>query len=318
MAVNPMQRKANNSFLLGILITLLITGVIIALLLMQVSKLNKEKAENDAKKVYAYVLIDEVKSGTEIEASHVQGVEVSLGVQSDIIYSSQTKDSEGNPTADLTGNLLPLGLKAKVDLHPGTILTSDVTYEEELVADDVRMQEYNIIQLPSQIATGEYVDVRLRLPNGQDYIVVSHKQVTIPTINGVDSEDCVWIEMSELETVTMSNAIVEAYKMNGAKLYMTRYVEAGMQEAATVTYIPSQNVLNLIAVDSNIVETAKQELYTRMKTKVDEHEVEDIIRNPINSAVNNEDATDNLEDGVKEEIQGLQEEREKYLESLGM
>ena len=29
MAVNPMQRKARNSFLLGIIITLLITGIVI-------------------------------------------------------------------------------------------------------------------------------------------------------------------------------------------------------------------------------------------------------------------------------------------------
>lgn len=50
MAVNPMQRKANNSFLLGVLITLLIAGVIIALLFVQISKLNKEKKEADAKK----------------------------------------------------------------------------------------------------------------------------------------------------------------------------------------------------------------------------------------------------------------------------
>ena len=46
MAVNPMQRKANNSFLLGVVITLFITGIIIALLLMQLSKINKEMEIN--------------------------------------------------------------------------------------------------------------------------------------------------------------------------------------------------------------------------------------------------------------------------------
>ena len=45
MAMNPMQRKANNSFLLGILITLLITGLIIAFLIYQVSQLNAELEE---------------------------------------------------------------------------------------------------------------------------------------------------------------------------------------------------------------------------------------------------------------------------------
>ena len=32
MAVNPMQRKSRNSFLIGVIVTLLITGIIIVLL----------------------------------------------------------------------------------------------------------------------------------------------------------------------------------------------------------------------------------------------------------------------------------------------
>ena len=313
MAVNPMQRKANNSFLLGILITLLITGVIIALLLMQLSKLNAEKKQSDAKKVYAYVVIDEVKSGTEIQGVQVQGVEISGGVTSDVVYSSKiTKD--GKETADTTGALFPTGLKAKVDLHPGTVITSDLTYEDELVKNDVRKQEYNIISLPTQLETGEYIDIRLRLPNGQDYIVVSHKQVEIPTINGVDSESCIWVELDELEILNMSSAIVEAYQMKGAKLYATRYVEAGIQEAATVTYLPSDEVIALMAKDPNAVQEAKNALFARNNNS----EEKSVIRNPINNAKNNEDAKDNLEDGVTGEIQGLQEERQKYLESLGM
>lgn len=314
MAVNPMQRKANNSFLLGVVITLLITGGIIALLLIQLSNLNKQIEEETAKKQYAYVIVEEVKSGTEIQAHQVQGVEISLDSSSDVIYSSKTKDSEGNDIADSTGSLLPSGLKAKVDLHPGTVVTSDITYEDEVLAADVRKQEYNIITLPTQLMTGEYVDIRLRLPNGSDYIVVSHKQVTIPTINGVDSENCIWLDLDEVEILNMSSAIVEAYKMNGAKIYATRYIEAGMQEAATITYLPSDEVIALMARDPNAVQTAKNALFERNNNNAEKQ----VIRNPINSAKNNEKANDNLEQGVQSEIEGLLEERQKYLESLGM
>lgn len=312
MAINPMQRKAHNSFLLGAVITLLITGTFIAILLMQVSKLNTEKKEAEAKKVYAYVITQEVKSGSEIQASQVQGIEMNWGASSTVIYSSKTKDRDGNDVADSTGVLFPTGLKAKVDLHPGTVVTSDVTYDDEPLASDVRRQEYNIISLPTQLMTGEYVDIRLRLPNGQDYIVVSHKQVTIPMINGVDSESCIWMDLSEVEILNLSGAIVEAYRMNGAKLYATRYVEAGMQDAAQVTYIPSDEILALMEKDPNAVQEAKNALFARTRTSE-----KSVIRNPINSAKNNEDAEDNLQEGVKNEITGLQEERELYLESLG-
>lgn len=308
MAVNPMQRKANNSFLLGILITLLITGVIIALLLVQLSKVNAKIKKIEANKTFAYVVTSEIKSGTEIQATQLKGVEINSSVASDVVYSSKTSDNKADPT----GNLFPTGLKAKVDLHPGTIVTSDLTYEDEVLANDVRKQEYNIIALPTQIQTGDYIDIRLRLPNGQDYIVVSHKQVEIPTIIGVDSESCIWVELDEVEILNMSSAIVETYQIKGAKLYATRYVEAAMQDAAKITYIPSDEVIALMQKDPNAVQEAKNAIFAR--TRTDEKAV---IRNPINSAKNNEDAKENLEDSVTSEIQGLQEERQKYLESLG-
>ena len=56
MAVNPMQRKARNSFLLGVLLTLLITGIVITLLFLQLKKMNDEKVAEAALKVNVYVL----------------------------------------------------------------------------------------------------------------------------------------------------------------------------------------------------------------------------------------------------------------------
>ena len=103
MAVNPMQRKANNSFLLGILITLLITGLIIAFLILQISRLNSEIEEKASHIVYGYVIVDSVQSGTEITADKVQGVELNIATDTTGIYSSKTVDADGNESADQTG-----------------------------------------------------------------------------------------------------------------------------------------------------------------------------------------------------------------------
>ena len=313
MAMNPMQRKANNSFLLGILITLLITGVIIAFLILQISKLNSEMEEASAHTVYAYVVIDTIASGTEITADKVQGVEVNLSVAADTstFYSAQTRDAEGNSIADSTGALLPTGLKAKVDLNPGAILTTDLTYEGEEIRDDLRSEEYNVITLPSQLQTGEYIDIRLRTPDGRNLIVVSHKEVTIPTLAGVDSTNCIWMDLTEEEILMMSCAIVESYQMNGAKLYATRYVEPGIQEAATVTYVPNDETRALIERNPNIVQEAKNELLTVLNSN------NALVRPGINNAVNNEDAADNVIDKTEDEITSLKEERELYIESIG-
>ena len=43
MVTNPIQRKARNSFLLGILIAVVIMGVVVAILLMQLLKMKQEE-----------------------------------------------------------------------------------------------------------------------------------------------------------------------------------------------------------------------------------------------------------------------------------
>ncbi len=296
MAMNPMQRKANNSFLLGILITLVITGAIIAFLIFQVLNLNTEIEEIQAHTVNAYIVIDEIKSGTEITTAQVQRVELNMdtNVDTSTLYTT-----------------IPAGLMAKVDLNPGTVMTTDLTYENEPLTSDVRTVEYNVITLPSQLTTGEYIDIRLRTPDGRSLIVISHKEVTIPNIAGVDSTNCIWLDLSEEEILMMSSAIVEAYKMNGAMLHATKYVEPGIQEAATVTYVPNDETRALIERDPNIVEEAKNALLSVLNAN------SELVRPGINNAINNEDAADNVVEKTEDEITSLQEERELYIESLG-
>ena len=311
MAMNPMQRKANNSFLLGILITLLITGIIIAFLIFQISNLNKEMKDIEAEKVSAYVVADTIKSGETLDESKLVFDEITLGgVDTSKLVTTLNMETVLDPT---TGDEIDVYTqKAKVDLNPGTVLTNDLLYEDEALTSDVRTQEYNVIIPQSQLQTGEYIDVRLRLPDGQDLIVVSHKQVTIPEFeDGTLSTNNILMDLTEEEILMMSCAIVESYQMQGSMLYATKYVEPGIQEAATPTYLPNDVTITLIHNDPNIVQEAKNELITRY------NENSDTIRPGINNAVNNEDAADNVVDKTEEEITGLQEQREQYIESIG-
>ena len=311
MAMNPMQRKANNSFLLGILITLLITGIIIAFLIFQISNLNKEMKDIEAEKVSAYVVADTIKSGETLDESKLVFDEITLGgVDTSNLVTTLNMETVLDPT---TGDEIDVYTqKAKVDLNPGTILTNDLLYEDEALTSDVRTQEYNVIIPQSQLQTGEYIDVRLRLPDGQDLIVVSHKQVTVPEFeDGTLSTNNILMDLTEKEILMMSCAIVESYQMQGSMLYATKYVEPGIQEAATPTYLPNDVTITLIHNDPNIVQEAKNELITRY------NENSDTIRPGINNAVNNEDAADNVVDKTEEEITGLQEQREQYIESIG-
>ena len=310
MAMNPMQRKANNSFLLGILITLLITRIIIAFLIYQVSQLNTQLKEEEALKVTVYVVTDTIKSGEAMNPDKLQLIEATLGGvdKSNFVTTLNTYDAENTATGEIETVYTQ---KAKVDLNPGTVITNDLIYEDEALTADVRTQEYNVITPMTQLTTGEYIDVRLRTPDGRDLIVVSHKQVTIPELaDGTVSSTNMLMDLSEEETLMMSCAIVETYQMNGAKLYATKYVEPGTQTAATPTYVPNDETRALIERDPNIVQEAKNELLNTLNGN------SGLVRPGIDSATNNEDAADNVVSKTEEEITAQQDEREAYVESL--
>ena len=299
MAMNPMQRKANNYLLIGVLVTLLITGSIIAILFMQLSKLNKQIEAEQAKMKMVYVVSKDIDSGDRVEITSLK----QMSVTGDTV-----------PSNAVTISNITEGTIAKIDLKVGTVLTTNMINEKgEETTADLRVQEYNMLSLPTQIQSGDYIDIRLRLPNGTDYIVVSKKRVEIPTIDGVDSANTIKINVSEHEILLMSNAIVEAYWATGSILYATTYVEPGMQDQSTATYLPSDKVIELMNTDPNILTVAKNELFTRYNNTASS--VRGNIVNSLNTYA--AEGQSNVQSGVQEEITRAKEEREEYLEALG-
>lgn len=304
MATNPMQRKAKNSFLLGFLLMLLIAAIAVGFLLLQLVQSRKEMESLKATQKSTYALKQDIASGTPITTE---------------LLTPVTSDSRAIPTDAITPATIaaiPEGstATARINLTKGTILTANmITTPEGQYANDLRLQEYNMLVLPSQLKSQEYIDIRLRMPTGADYIVVTKKMVEIPQIAGVDSQDSIWLKMTEDEILMLSNAIVEAYITDGSYLYVTRYTEPGMQAAATPTYLPNNDVIRLMEQDPNITTEAKNALFTRNNS------TRGVIRdNGISAIVNSqENGSDNLVKGVTEEINKSKEERQKYLEDLG-
>lgn len=105
MAKNPMQRKAQNSFLLGMLITLLVTGLIIGVLIIQLTKITKQQQEEKANMKQVYVVSTEIKSGdiVTIDKLKTQTLDSSL-IPSNVLTSSEL-ESKSNVT-DEGGNLV--------------------------------------------------------------------------------------------------------------------------------------------------------------------------------------------------------------------
>ena len=362
MATNPMQRKARNSFLLGMLVMVLISGVVIAFLFIQLMNKNKKEQEELKASVKAYVLNKDVSSGQVITTDmlSLQTVNKNLvpsNATSDItmIQNYALQDKEGNDIytkydknnnnpklyinknnkeyevqkEDETDNYYIIGsnnskeylelnsvpLIAKVTMKKNTLLTTELLSKgDNQVQDDVRKQEYNMIVLPIDLVTGDYVDIRVMFPNGQDFIVVAKKEVEIPTIGTADSEDTIWMNLSEDEILHMSCAIIDSAQVKGAKIYATKYTEAGMQKAATPTYPINESTSKLLQSDPNVLEKAMAEIRTRYGNG----NSAEIRNNYINSSINNqgEQAQSNLETKMEESVTNSKNSRKEYLDSL--
>lgn len=298
MAMNPMQRKANNYLLIGVLVTLLITGSIIGILFVQLNKLQIQIKEQEEGSKEVYVVSKNINSGETLSLSNLKKVSViSEAIPEDVLTIT-----------DITENTV-----AKIDLKKGTVITNNMISEvDDQTTNDVRIQEYNMLVLPSQIKDEDYIDIRLRMPNGTDYIVVSKKKVEIPEIDGVESLNTIRVKMAEEEILTMSSAIVEAYWATGSYLYVTTYAEPGLQDQATPTYLASDKVIELMNNDPNIETVARNELFTRYNNTA--NAIRGNITNILNSYA--EEGNENVQSGVKEEIERAQEQRQSYLESL--
>lgn len=152
-------------------------------------------------------------------------------------------------------NQIPL--VAKIDMMANTVLTGSLLSKtDELVTADVRELEYNMFNIQSDIKDEDVIDVRLRMPSGQDYIVVSKKSAKVPTQDGLVDPETLKINLSEDELLAMSCAIVESYMMKGSELYVAKYVEPGLQESAIPTYPLKEEVIKLLENDPNVTQRA--------------------------------------------------------------
>lgn len=294
MAVNPMQKKARNSFLLGMIITLIVCAIIGVILYIAVIGPENKASKEKGTATKAYALNRDVKSGQEITADMLSPINTYSNLIPQNYIDSTILTRVGNGKKVI----------AKVDLYKNTILTaSTVTTEENTVTKDVRTMEYNMLTLPINLTIGDYVDIRITFPDGQDFIVIAKKE--IKNIQG----NTVTFDMSEADIVMLNSAIVESYIMKASNIYIAKYVEPGMQEKAANTYVPTAEVIRLIETDSNIVSTAKNELTSRFDAN---------IRNQMNSTVNqySEQGLTNVEEGIQKQIEDAKKAREEYLSSL--
>ena len=194
----------------------------------QVEALQKELM---SEKVYrAYSLKNPKSKGELIQENDLQEISV------------KTKSKFQVPDrSDLLGKYLSVGTEA------GIILTESMVYEDQGVGNDVRTYLYDYITLPEGINTRDLFDIRIRFPNGEDYVIAVGKKVESIVETGA------FINATEEEKLLLSSAYVDTTIYQGAKIYASLYV-ADYQEAAYANYPFNFYTTELATWDPNLVE----------------------------------------------------------------
>ena len=309
MASNPIQRRSRQSFLVGFLLALIIMAVVVVFLFMRINSLNEEIEELELSEVTVYTTTSDIKSGEVISGNNL----VATTIRSELDTSGYITSSYLYQT-DEDGN--EIEFVAKIDIAAGTFVTeSMVSASSDVTSDDDRIIEYNMIVLPSQLTEGDYIDIRLALPSGAEYIVLSKKYVEQTTSTAV------WMNMSEVEILTLNSAIVESYMITGSRLYAVTYSEPGLQDAATTTYAVNNEVLTAINADPNILEEARTELASRWSSDSTNDGTTDYAteRSEINSYLSDmedDEKASAVESGYSTEDTAISEAREEYISNL--
>ena len=147
-----------------------------------------------------------------------------------------------------------IGSVALVNIPQGSIITESMIIKEKQ-NDTIRETQFDVLVLNSNLMNGDFVDVRIRYQNGEDYIVLAKKRVKNISL----PHNICYMDLMEEEMLFMSSAIVDA-GMYGAILYTTTYVEPELQKSSIVTYQPSQYILEIMQENPNIVELSTNHL----------------------------------------------------------
>lgn len=137
------------------------------------------------------------------------------------------------------------GFYYKISLSSGTIITSDMLMQQKLT-DDERTLDVVLDEIPIGIETGDYVDIRIAFPLGQDYIAMTHKEVV--EINGSTLK----LIVSQQDFYSYQSMQTDEALYSSTKAYGSTYIEGGMQAAAQQYYPVSLDVLKTMLLDPNI------------------------------------------------------------------
>lgn len=253
----------------------------------QIDLLNQEVEDLQNNMEEVYVTSKDVKSGSTVELD---------SVTTTLLPSDSIPENAVTTEEDLTDKIYKIGLKA------GSYITTDMISDYKIHKN---MRELDVVmdEIPVGLEEGDYVDIRISFPLGQDYIAMSHKKVLSITGNTVK------LIVIEHDFYRYESMKTDLATYQSTKIYAVKYVEAGLQPNGKVYYPPTLEIIKQSILDPNMnskdfmtMINSRELLENQLAAskKVDKNQTVTETRNEIKNTFNN----------AREEYRELEAEKE--------
>ena len=224
MMMGPTKKKVIATGVVAFIIPVIVSGVVFW---KYSEKKNQEIEDLKVKSAVTkgYVFTDNLLEGDVITASDLLLVDIK---------------GESAPIDSFSGDKWSIvGRRVRINAEAKTIVTESMLMDEVDKDPTIseRLQEFNMLLLPSDLVEGDYVDIRITMPDGENYIVVSGKEVK--KLGTAIESNTIFLQLDEEEIVRTTAAIIESYMSDGIKVYVTKYVDPSSQlyKSERVNYV---------------------------------------------------------------------------------
>lgn len=208
---------------------------------------------------------DTIEQNTQTVFVALQDVRKGEAVTEEMLTSMQVFSSQDS---SLYFSEEDFGKEALNDIRAGSFVDKVMVNQSGQV-DQLREVCVDGILISENTKDNDVVDIRIRYSNGEDYVVLSGKQLRL---HEGDYKHC-YLRVGEEELLLIAAALVDADCFEGAVLYTTKYIEASIQKKSEVTYLPREELLELMKNSPNIavftqdyeIGTLREELEKRLQ-----------------------------------------------------
>ena len=168
-----------------------------------------------------------------------------------------------------------VGKYYRISLTEGTVLTKEDVVED-VIDNSTRRYDLIIDEWPLGLEVGDFVDVRISFPFGEDFIAMSNKQI-IDINSGIPK-----IYVNEADIAAYNSMLFDKALFSGTKIYAIEYKDAGSQANAETFYPLRNNITELSKLNPNILEVVKQ------KMVLEREKLDNLIGGKLDSKSENE------------------------------